>query len=97
MTHSDVTLALGFGPTELAEGDLEVISPIDGELIGRVTTPQEVASMIAIGSRLSIHGGTFRLRDVESLSVCLEMSCANAKSRLRASCPPNAARYSRKA
>ena len=47
MTHSNVTLAVGFSPTELAEGDLEVISPIDGELIGRVTmqTPQEVASM----------------------------------------------------
>ncbi len=51
MTHSNVTLAVGFSPTELAEGDLEVISPIDGVLIGRVTmqTPQEVASMIASG------------------------------------------------
>ena len=51
MTHGDVTLAVGLSPTELAEGDLDVISPIDGELIGRVTikTPQEVASMIASG------------------------------------------------
>ncbi|MDH3642596.1 MAG: aldehyde dehydrogenase family protein [Gammaproteobacteria bacterium] len=38
MTHSDTTKANGLSATELAEGDLQVFSPIDGELIGRLST-----------------------------------------------------------
>ncbi|MCZ6616580.1 MAG: aldehyde dehydrogenase family protein [Gammaproteobacteria bacterium] len=51
MTHNDVTLAVGLSPSELDEGDLAVVSPIDGKLIGRVVmqTPQEAAEMIAKG------------------------------------------------
>ena len=37
MTHSDTTKANGLSATELAEGDLQVFSPIDGELIGRLS------------------------------------------------------------
>ncbi len=53
MTHSDVTRAVGLTPTEIAGGDLTVISPIDGELIGQVEmrTAEEATSMIANGVR----------------------------------------------
>jgi len=52
MSHRDVTSTAGFGESELTGGDLEVLSPIDGALIGRVktNTPTETQHMIAAGN-----------------------------------------------